>query len=748
MKRFLLIFGAVFFTLQSWAQDVPLIKVGETELGVAKLYIDVDVVGNRMTTTYDMYFYNPTDEILEGELSFPLGEKQAVSRFALEVNGKLREAVAVEKEQGRVAFEAVVRRKIDPALLEKGTGNNYKARIYPIPAKGYKRVLLAYEEEMSVSKNKHKVQVPLSFKRKLENFALDITMTGLATKPKVVSNAKIKSKFEQQGQKYVLNFTAEKFRPSQKFVAEIPLKETLTVSSFEDYTYGYRPISVTKIERQKPKRIKLFWDVSYSMQERDLEKEYAFLERYFEEIPNVEVQLVSFSDAIVDMQVVNVSNGNWTGIKKFLQASIYDGATSYTGLFENTAAYDELLVFTDGMNTLSDFPELKTQPLFVVNSVVKANHNANRSFGETNAGGYINLVNQTAHDALEKLRSLPLRFLGVNGPARISEFYPKVGSTVFNDFSFAAKGLKKGQEVELLFGYGDVVTIKETFEVPEASGSEQIARIWGQKKVDELQKYGDEKRSAVVDLAKEFNLITNFTSLIVLESLADYEKYAILPPADLLKDQSTVVQTQNKMKAVEDFEQNESVVRSSRMDTAGLNAGDSASVSGTVTDPNGNGLLGVSVFVEGTTNGTQTDFDGNFSITAPVGENLVFSYVGYDTLETTVVGNGRINVGMSEGGNQLDEVFIVGYGGNARSRIASGIAVSTLEAEEKIQSEADVVRGIAGKVAGVQITGTTGASGSGTNFFIRSKSSINGVNTPLFVVDGVPYDSGTNGQGG
>ena len=156
-----------FAIVQIQAQDMPSIKVGEDKLGITSLDIKVEVVGNIATTTYDMLFYNPTNTVLEGELNFPLGEGQDVSRLALDVNGKLREAVVVEKEQGRVAFEAVVRRGVDPILLEKGTGNNYKARIYPIFAKKHKRIVLAHEQELILSDGAHYFQLPLGFKKDL-----------------------------------------------------------------------------------------------------------------------------------------------------------------------------------------------------------------------------------------------------------------------------------------------------------------------------------------------------------------------------------------------------------------------------------------------------------------------------------------------------------------------------------------------------------------------------------------------------
>ena len=113
------------------------------------LKIDVQVVGAMATTTWDMTIYNPQNRLLEGELVFPLGEGQTVSRFAMDVNGVLREGVVVEKAKGRQVFESIVRRGVDPGLLEMVAGNSFKARIYPIPANGTKRVVIAYEQELS-----------------------------------------------------------------------------------------------------------------------------------------------------------------------------------------------------------------------------------------------------------------------------------------------------------------------------------------------------------------------------------------------------------------------------------------------------------------------------------------------------------------------------------------------------------------------------------------------------------------------
>lgn len=745
MKAVFLFLGAAFCTLQTMSQDVPLIKVGETDLGVSKLYVDVAVVGNRMTTTYDMYFYNPQNEILEGELNFPLGEGQSVSRFALDVNGVLRESVAVEKEQGRVAFEAVVRRKVDPALLEKGTGNNYKARIYPIPRKGYKRVVLAYEEPLKISEGNQMVKVPLSFRRKLEDFSLDVSIAGSKAAPKIVSKARIKSNFRKTGENYELDFSAKQFKPAQDFEVKLELQESIAIVSSGEYTYAYRPISNPMIARKKLQSVQLLWDVSYSMQERDLEKEFAFMDAYFKEAGDLNVEIVAFSDAIISQQNFTITKGNWSQIRELLESSVYDGATSYNNLITTSDRHDAILLFSDGMNTLSDFPVASQQPLFLVNSIRKANHAANKDLAETTRGAYINLNDLSIKEALFKMQYLPLQFLGVNSRNKNAEVYPKSGTTVFNDFSMAARGFQAGETVELLFGYGDVITLKEKFTVPSSDDAISIERIWAQMKVAQLEKKGDNEKNAIIEVAKEFNLVTSYTSLIVLETMEDYKRFAITPPKDMFK--------RNSERVAEETDRAETKKRSessvTRATGTTLPVGAPAAVSGTVVDPDGFPIPGVNVFVANTSNGTQTDFDGKYSIEAPAGSDLVFSYVGYATLETTVRGSGAINLTMEGDVESLEEVVVTGYNGAQRRARATGYAVTILGSGDlNDKPEPDAIRSITGKVAGAQITGSSGATGSGTNFVIRSKSSINGNNQPLFIVDGIPFNSGTNAQGG
>lgn len=169
-------------------------------------------------------------------------------------------------------------------------------------------------------------------------------------------------------------------------------------------------------------------------------------------------------------------------------------------------------------------------------------------------------------------------------------------------------------------------------------------------------------------------------------------------------------------------------------------------ISGTVSDESG-GLPGVSVLIKGTKTGTETDFDGKYTIKAKAGDVLVFSYLSMKTVERTVSSSNTINVTMVEDANVLEEVVVTGLG-IKREKQALGYAVSKVD-EEALQqrAEGDVARVLTGKASGVQIQQQSGVSGSGTSVIIRGMNSFSGSNQPLFIVDGVPFASDTNAQG-
>ena len=167
-----------------------------------------------------------------------------------------------------------------------------------------------------------------------------------------------------------------------------------------------------------------------------------------------------------------------------------------------------------------------------------------------------------------------------------------------------------------------------------------------------------------------------------------------------------------------------------------------SSVTGTVKASDGMPIPGVNIVQKGTTNGVVTDFDGNYSINLTEGSKiLVFSYLGYQTLEENGGSRTTINVTLLEDTQALDEVVVIGYGTQRKSDLTGSVASVSSEDITQVPSSR-VDQALQGRAAGVQVTQTSGAPGAGTVIRVRGGNSITGSNEPLWVIDGIVV--GTN----
>jgi TonB-dependent SusC/RagA subfamily outer membrane receptor len=169
-------------------------------------------------------------------------------------------------------------------------------------------------------------------------------------------------------------------------------------------------------------------------------------------------------------------------------------------------------------------------------------------------------------------------------------------------------------------------------------------------------------------------------------------------------------------------------------------------ITGTVTSQSdGVPLPGVNVLVEGTTTGAQTDFDGNYTITASVGDVLTFSFIGMTTVQVTVSDSNVINVQMAEDAEQLGEVIVTALG-IKKTRKSLTYAAQDINADELSRTkQSNPINSLSGKVSGVAITRSASGVGGSVKVTLRGNSSI-GNNQPLYVVDGIPLSNPTASQ--
>lgn len=174
---------------------------------------------------------------------------------------------------------------------------------------------------------------------------------------------------------------------------------------------------------------------------------------------------------------------------------------------------------------------------------------------------------------------------------------------------------------------------------------------------------------------------------------------------------------------------------------------DQKQIEGVVTDAVGIPLVGVTVLIEGTRTATSTDFDGRFKLSANAsGSFLVFSHLGYKSKRIPLGGSSLLKVVLEEEFNELQEVVLVGYGKQKRSEFSG--AVSSIDAKDIVQAATGTIgfdRALGGLVKGVQISQNTGRPGAPVRINIRGLTSPlssvgGGLNQPLFVIDGVPFN--------
>lgn len=773
------VFILFLFPIFLFGQEIPKVKLNDsTFLKLSKLDVETDIIGNIASTTFIMKFYNNTDRVLEGELAFPLGQGQSVTSFAMDVNSKMREAVIVEKEIGRVAFESTVRQTIDPGLLEITKGNNYNARVYPIPSNGYKTISITFEEELNAFDNKHIYSLPLNFTESLD-FSLKINVYNQNQTPKVVEGKSYNLKFDKIDYKLIATTCKTDFIADKFLKIEFPIANQEVVDTYYDYFNIYKAFDNKSRLKEKPKSITILWDASFSMQYRRIDKEIKLLEDYINYLSEVEVNLITFSNDVSEQKSFKIQKGKWKNLKDVLVNTIYDGGTSFKSF--PIISTDEALIFSDGMYNLGEIDSNYKGRIYTINSLNSANHQFLNQTAEFNNGKYINLKTVSLSNAIKELKTESFKFLGYTKNSKIVEVFPKANTTVYSDFSISGK-FNENTSIQLLFGYNNEITERFTVSLTSSNYNSIVKRLWAKKKLAYLNKNKEDNKNEIINLSKKYHLITDFTSLIILDRLEDYVRYKIEPPSELkseYKQRISEIENEEKNRLeeinnrknelIEDYKELKTwykttfpivkkVVENKKTETTLNNENqteptveennsnnqnqiptntlvnvDSSknTISGVVSDENGLPLPSATINIKGQSTGVITDFEGNYAINANLGDVLEFSYVGYGTTEV-VVGNLNTINSVLQLDNSLDEVIVIGYGVETERQSVS-YSVQTIQSE----SVSSAIQSLNGEISGLQIQEHNGSLGSSPNIVIRGNSSIVSNNNPLYVIDGV-----------
>lgn len=525
-------------------QNPPTLLIRESgkivPIQLEKLEVQVSIRGLLAETAMTLTFLNTENRVLEGELIFPLSEGATICGYGLDINGELVDGVIVEKHQARIAFEKEVRKGIDPGLVEWVKGNNFRTRIYPIPANGRRIIQVRYVNELRAENQDCFYFLPLSFKEKIKHFSLSVSIWGSSLKP-TIAQGDFGLIFRDVEGVTTANVVLENCTFQNDFYlkfSDFP-KQLQTIEQDSEKNFYFlvqdTPVPEELLSSSSIQKVNLFWDASLSREKSDKEKEFSVLRLLCKKWQTFEIQVVVFRNEADSPQIFQVRNGDSQELEAFLGKVSYDGGTNLSILKNFQTNADLQLLFTDGLANIGEFQAIQANsPFYCLSSSTQMDAPFLKYLSEMNNGQFFNLLRQSENDIAERIGSPSFAYLGAeyNGK-EITEVYPSGKESISGRFDLTGQLLVEEASITLKYGYGNQVFQKVSFSLKRNDSMKTglVPRFWAQKKVLELALFPDKNQKQLLALGQRYGLVTPGTSLLVLENLEQYLEHNVEPPA-------------------------------------------------------------------------------------------------------------------------------------------------------------------------------------------------------------------------
>ena len=537
----------------AWRPPVLQVQGAEQPIRLQTLKVDVEVSAGVSETRVHMEFFNPNGRVLEGKLQFPLASGQIVSGFALDVDGELRDAVPVEKARAQQVFEDIVRRRVDPGLLQTTLGNNYELRIYPLAPGKTRTVVLRLVEPAST-----RLSLPLAYAKVVDRFEVSMRYPSAAERPQIVSGNPLDLTFERDSRG---GFVARRSL-DRAALPNDPLVVQAAVASAVEITTEHRggdifftvdlAVPQRSAPRTLPRHVQIVWDASGSAASRQLDRELALLDAYFKRAGTIAVTLSRFADvALADERFV-VNNGDWTALRRALQATVYDGA-SQLGAVRHDGISQEAIWFSDGLSNYgAHWRRTFPVPAYMVHSSASGDPAALQAAAEVSGGRSIDLTTLTQAQAADALLNQGTQLVDI---AALGAKEIVVESRHAGKGRFALAGMLTAASANLtlrLRGSDGAVTTR-TVRVDSGRNTSRLAALqWARLTLASLEGDARANKARTREIGRRFALPTRETSLLVLEQVDDYVRHEIEPPASLRAAYDRLASTLKKNRAQSD----------------------------------------------------------------------------------------------------------------------------------------------------------------------------------------------------
>lgn len=711
-KIFLLI--SFLISLFSRAQ---LNTTADQPVKIRSLVISIKADAFSATTQMDIELFNPNNRILDGELNFSLHESQVVTGFAIDINEKMREGVVVEKQKGRVAYENTIRRKVDPGLLEITEGNNYRVRVYPMPAKGSRKIRIDVHQNLIPVDKGLEYFLPLHFQNSIDRFSTNIEVRQSLLAP-VAGPGLLKDQiFSTKGTAYFLEWSSQNFVPDGSLAFSIPIDEAGTSICVDDSNYFAARVRLPPAEEKKHAvdRVAVFWDISSSASKRDIEKEIKFLESYVRLSSPESLEIICFSNDIHDMRLFTSPANRLSIIKNYLRSQIYDGGTQMGILDCSKYNADEFFLFSDGISNFGESQmKLSDKPVYCISTSSSTDPFLLRYLASASGGKYIDMQSSPVESSIKFLEQGEWNFFkeehsaGITDPViNLSKGWLFIIGKAEGKTGDIAVALRSGTVQKI-----ETISIRNSYQCDSAD----LKKTWAAVRYRKLREAYNRDEGEIMALAKKYTLVTPNTSLIVLDNLDDYFQYDITPPQDLLEEYYRRFYVRQKNDEQRKLNEASEKIRLLQATASSYND-------------------------------RIAWWDRNMqTIVLSKLEPSKKPVVGYNASDKQI--NSTNNANNQNPGteaspnflksNALEEVVVIGYGSQRRRDITGAVTSITTS---QIPSSTSIATALEGRVAGVQVYNNTGQPGSVANIGIRGLSSSQANAQPLYVLDGLPIDA-------
>lgn len=554
---------------------IPRPKPGERILPLSVKYhrVHVEINNQVAKTSIDQVFINNHDRDIEGIFIFPLPEKASISEFSMYIGKEKIEGEILDRDRARKIYEDIVRRLKDPALLEYVGRNMFRARVYPIPARGEKRIQLSYTEVLKAERNLVRYLYPLNTEKfslhPIKQVSISVKINSKIPISSIYSPShKISVRKENKGEASA-SFEGENLKPEKDFILYYSLSEDeigLTFMNWKGPKNNYflflaSPSYVSQKEKIINKNLIFVLDSSGSMsgEKIDQAKEAVrFVINHLDE--NDKFSVVDFDDgvSVFAPEIVPADHENRKKALKFVDeiedaggTNINDSLVQALKMAESGERPNYILFLTDGLPTVGI-----TETTEIIRNIAKANEIKSRIF--VFGVGYD--VNTVLLDKISSENRGTSLYVSENDNLEIaiSNFYEKIASPLFSELKVDFKGIKvrdvyprilpdlfKGSQLILLGKYeGEnqlTVTLSgrvrkqersfvlENQKLLEDEAYHFLARLWATRRIgyllEEIRLHRENKElvDEVKKLALKFGIVTPYTSFLVTEK----ERFAI-----------------------------------------------------------------------------------------------------------------------------------------------------------------------------------------------------------------------------